>query len=285
MKLACNLGNITICLYGCFLRKLYAIQWNKYLIMKNPIILLLSIVLFFISCDKDTPNIQDDVSDVQIVFKAIYGDDPYIANQAYDYGDDQIRIATFSFYVSDIKLGSSSNASEVDEIDFVDFSGVQVDQQSAIAGIRIVNTQAPIGSYPALSIGIGVPSDLNKTTPDEYAPTHVLSKTSHYWADWQSYIHMKIEGTLDTDGDGLFDDVSFMYHVGADETYESLEIQTPVTVVKDEMNSFLVEVDLEKLFVNATRLDIESNPRLHTAEDLTLGHFLMDNFSNAIRLQ
>ncbi|MBT8219115.1 MAG: hypothetical protein KJP00_04795 [Bacteroidia bacterium] len=253
--------------------------------MKNPIYLLLVFMLFLISCDDDGPNILDDVADVEIVFKAMFGDDPYIVNQTYDYGDDQIKIATFSFYVSDIKLGSSSNASEVEEIDFVDFSGVQVDQQSAEAGIRIVSSEAPIGNYPAMSIGIGVPSDLNKTSPDEYAPTHVLSKTSHYWADWQSYIHMKIEGTLDTDGDGLFDDVSFMYHVGADETYESLEIQTPVTIVKDEMNSILVEVDLEKLFVSATRLDIEAKPRLHTAEDLTVGHFLMDNFSNAVRLQ
>lgn len=253
--------------------------------MKNPITILLLLALFLVSCEKDGPNIQDDVAEVQITFKAKYGDEPYITNQIYAYGDDQIRVATFSFYVSEIKLGSSSNASEVKEIDFVDFSGIQVDQATAEAGVRIVSSDAPIGDYPALRFAIGVPSDLNKTTPEEYAPTHVLSKTSHFWADWNSYIHMKIEGTMDTDGDGMFDDVSFKYHVGADETYESLEIIAPISIVKDQTNSFVVEIDLEKLFVNSTRLDIEANPALHTAEDLTVGHYLMDNFTNAIHLE
>ena len=107
-----------------------------------------------------------------------------------------------------------------------------------------------------------------------------------YWADWNSYIFLKLEGTMDTDGDGMFDDVNFVYHVGSDPTYEQVNINKGITLAKDQDMALVVELDVEKLFVrDGAYLDIEAKPQIHNATQMETGHYLMDNFVNALTIR
>lgn len=249
---------------------------------------LLSSLLVFslISCDRDLGTTQDDVADVEMVFKATYDGAPFIANEVLNYGDDQIRIQTFSFFVSDIRVGTSSSSAEVDDVEYVEFGNINTMQQ-ALDGVSIANTSVPAEEYPGVAMGIGVAADYNAQPPSEYGPYHPLSETSRYWSDWNSYIFLKIEGIMDTDGDGQFDDVSFVYHVGGDDAYRSVDVafEESIEVVKDNPMQITVTVDLLKILSNdQVTHDIEAQSSLHHAGDPLAG-FLMGNFRDAITIE
>jgi len=221
-----------------------------------------------------------------VTFKAKYGLDNFVLNDVYDYNGDQIRISNLQFFVSELSLGTDDNGTEVDEIEFVDFSlitsGALAEEGLAVAS----SSGVPVGDYPGVNFGVGVAPDLNSDTPSEFSATHPLSRTTMYWADWESYIFLKLEGTMDTNDDGIFDDVSFVYHVGSDPTYQPVEINKSLSLAKDQSMGLVVELDIEKLFVrDGVHLDIEANPRIHSIDRIETGHYLMDNFVNALTIQ
>ena len=244
-------------------------------------------ITLFSSCDNDpTINGIDDLASVDVTFKAMYGGENFLIDDVYEYNGDQIRISNLKFFVSELTLGSDTNGSEIDEIKFVDFNlltnSILAEEGLAIAG----SSGIPVGDYPGINVGVGVVSDLNAETPDQFASTHPLSNTSMYWEDWNSYIFLKLEGTMDTDGDGMFDDVSFVYHVGSDPAYEQVNINNSVSLTKDQSMGLVMELDVEKLFVrDGQYLDIEANPRIHNIDQMETGHYLMDNYVNALTIQ
>jgi len=246
---------------------------------------VLTLMLFSACDEKQNINGVDDVTSVDITFKAKYGSDDFIINNVYEYNGDQIRISNVQFYVSEVSLGTQDNGSEVDEVEFVDFSLITNAAMAAEGLVIAQSSGIPVGDYPGLNLGIGVIPDLNAETPDQFASTHPLSRTSMYWADWNSYIFLKLEGTMDTDGDGMFDDVNFVYHVGSDPTYESVNINKGISLAKDQAMDLVVELDIEKLFVrDGAYLDIEAKPMIHNVNQMETGHYLMDNFVNALTI-
>ena len=249
-----------------------------------PYLLLLSIL--FLACDDNVnSNGVEDLASVEVTIQAKYGNTDFVINDVYDYNGDQIRISNFQFFVSELSLGRDDDGSEIDEIEFVDFSQI-TNATLAAEGLSIAsNSNVPVGNYPGVNLGIGVIPDLNMVTPDQFAPSHPLSNTANYWEDWNSYIFMKLEGTMDTDNDGIFDDVSFVYHVGSDPTYEQINITKGINLAKDEAMGLVIELDIEQLFVrDGSYLDIEANPRIHSIDAIETGHYLMDNFANALSI-
>lgn len=254
--------------------------------MKSITYFLLFSVLLLTSCEKKTGNtIVDELGSVAVTFKANYGGETFMVNEVYDYNGTQIRIQTLQFYVSEMSLGSEDNDAEVDEIQFLDFNDLTT-TTLAEEGIVVGSNNVPVGAYPGINMGIGVLPEYNVQKPDLFASTHPLSNTATYWADWNSYIFLKLEGSMDTDGDGMFDDVNFVYHVGSDETYEGIEIDQNLSLTVDENMELTVLLDVEKLFVrDGSYLDIAASPMIHNINQLETGHYLMDNFSNALTIE
>jgi len=244
-------------------------------------------ILLFTSCDSNIQvNKVDELGGVEVTFKATYGSENFVLNNIYDYNGDKIRISNLQFFVSELSLGTDVNGSEIDEVKLVDFSQVTTPALSAEGIVVAGNSSIPVGDYPGLSLGVGVIPDLNSDTPAEFSNGHALSETAMYWEDWNSYIFLKLEGTMDTNDDGIFDDVSFVYHVGSDPTYESVYIANNISLLKDETVDLEVELDIEKLFLeDGQYLDIAANPRIHNINQLETGHYLMDNFVNALTIQ
>jgi len=251
-----------------------------------PAFLLIFAVFLLASCEpKNGSGLTDDLANVSLNVKANYGSLPFVVNEVYDYNGDQIRIQTLQFFVSEVSLGKDNNDEEVDEVEFLDFNTL-TNPTMAAEGLAIGGGSVPTGSYPGINMGIGILPEYNSQTPDQFAPSHPLSETSRYWSDWNSFIFLKIEGSMDTDGDGMFDDQNFVYHVGSDPTYEGIEISKNISLAKDQNMDLTLILDVEKLFVrDGVHLDIEASPMIHHIGQLETGHYLMDNFSNALSIE
>ena len=102
-------------------------------------------------------------------------------------------------------------------------------------------------------MGIGVPPDLNKLSPDDQSlgPGHPLTNSVHYWQGWQSYMFAMIEGSVDLNKDGIYQtEESFKYHTGKDEAFQSTFLLQNINLVEGQNPKLEVTFDLKKLFFN-----------------------------------
>ncbi len=244
-------------------------------------VLFLALVPFFSGCDKDTTG------DVDLVFKARFGEEPFYALQQYDYFDGTtVLFQRFNFYVADAKL-TSEDGEVVDlfEIDFVDFDAFDTEEEVE-TGFVITSEDIPSAKYTKLEIGLGVPPDLNLTKESDYQDTHPLGKASHYWSAWNSYIFAMINAKVDMDADGMHDDAGVLYHTGADEVYRTVSLNIDLTVAEESAGVITLDINLSDLLQDGDDyLDPILYPHTHDIANLETAIKIMDNFKNSLSVQ
>ena len=212
-------------------------------------------------------------------FVPYYDDQPLqIFTQKPFTGNEQVQFMHLSFLLSDLSLMDGSGNTTLKDIELVDLS--YDDLQAATEGYTITTDHLPEGSYDGISFGIGVPADINDSTPNQYASSHPLSKTSYYWTAWHSYIFLKVEGTLDTLGTGSFD-TGFAYHTGTDALYRLLESNVPIDIRDGQNTDIHIAIDYKDLLEG---LDIKSNPQNHNPNDTVQIAHIVNKLQTAVTL-
>lgn len=257
--------------------------------MRN-LILLLFITPIFLASSCDDEGLQTPSGEIELNFKAFFGDDPLVMyNSTYDYDTDvKVFFEKFQFYLADVVLLGDSNTGEEElvEIDLIDFTGMQ-DQAAAEAGVTKNFNDIPVGNYTAIRLGIGVPADQNATQGTDYSDSHPLGIDGMYWSGWSSFIFAKIEGKTDSNGDGVHDDANLSYHTGTDEVYQEIVIPIQLMVEENKKSPTIgLDVNIQTLFQHdAGLLDIIENPGVHTDQHLHIAKAIMDMFQDAVSLR
>jgi len=284
-----------------FFKKLGSTQEKPVLMKKYLLLLAAAPFLFISSCGSDDEVVIEPDTTLDLVFKANYGADVAAMQEEFTYGDGKaIKFVQLDFYVANIALMQQntpeSPETELKEIDFVNLSFTN--QEDAEAGYTISLDQVPAGNYAGMKIGIGIPADLNRTVPEDYGSNHVLSKNSHYWEGWESYIFAKIEAGADLDGQngivlGGANSEGLSYHMGTDEVYYEVIIPQTIELIEDVPFSIDLNVDLNEVFKTTNPLhdtngdgylDIETFKGTHTEDNLSVAKKLMENLGNSITL-
>lgn len=243
------------------------------------IFLLVSITLFAqFSCDPDP--IVEDTTDVELVFKGKYGAETFMINKEYDYNGQPIRFDQFNTYIGDVvlikEIGGNSEETELVEIDFVDLSFKPIDATDAEKGFIVKALNVPVGEYSAISIGMGVPSDLNKTKPSEYGSGHPLRNVASYWPAWESFIFSKTEAKIDVNNDGSFTH-KLSYHTGADEVYRTRFFAKDINLKEGTTSKITFEIDVLQMFDG---VDVMVDKGTQSENDLELMNVIMDNMQS-----
>ena len=232
----------------------------------------------FASCDDETPIIAT-TGEVVLDARATFDDAPVtFTTEVYDYSDDlgyDLRLTKFDFYASDVTLvGADGEEVELDELDLFEFGNANLTRRY---------TDIPSGEYTALKMSIGVPQDQNGDFCNTCATTDPLADASHWWQNWSSYIFAKIEGQLDSDGDGVTDDAGIVYHSGTDELFRTVTVPISLTVAEATPATIALDVDIKALFrIDGGMIDIGQVPATHTDNELANTKLVMDNFERAI---
>jgi hypothetical protein len=253
--------------------------------MKQSLFLLLfAMLLVFSACDKEPKPGQGQV-DIQ--FLANFDGHPLVMLNTYTYNDTlDVLFQRFNFYIAHIELipEGATSGKMLREIDFVEFDEHdQVDE--AINGDWLNLNDVPEGRYTKLRFGLGVPADLNATRETDYSDSHPLGKDSHYWSAWNSYIFTMINGKVDSNGDGVFNNSSILYHCGADETYRIVELPVDIEVTENGNAVISLSINLHELFREGSGyMNIIANPATHDINNLEIANAVMDNFQRIIQI-
>jgi len=273
--------------------------------MRKLFFLFLISPLFIASSCGDDDLTVETTGNVALNVKANYDGALFQTQKEYEYINGMnIKFTEFNFFVSNISLlemESSTEETELAEIDFVDLSFDITQTDKAEAGYNISTKQIPAGTYRALKIGFGVPADLNRTKPEDYGDSNVMATSTHFWSPLNSYIFSKIEGFSDNNGNGIFESTEgegLRYHLGQDPVYtERILFPSEPIVVKDgEVFQLNLNIDVKKLFnmplnqfdTNSDNLlDIETYDESHgntEADAFQVDKQMMRNFSEATTL-
>jgi hypothetical protein len=264
--------------------------------MKKLFFLLLAAPLFlFSSCDDDT--VLSNTASVQLNFKAVYDGEPLVfQNSAYQYKypeGNQIRFTDLKFFIADVALlqEEGGEESKLVDIEYVNFSN-NTTLEEAQRATSLSFDNIPVGQYKALRIGIGVPANLNNENYSTYDENHPLRKNSgEFWAGWNSFIFMKINGSYDIGGDGLGNgtDASIAHHLGGNQFYKTIILSKAINIEPDQNMELNLELDLAKLYQNSAAeiLDLSDNANwgTHDQSKVDAISFMTNNYGQAFSLK
>ena len=231
--------------------------------MKRYLVFVLFALIASSSCNSDKSG------DIDLIFKLRYDGAPLVMFDHYTYPNGvDVFFTRFSFYMANAKAQSASGDIDLFDIEMINLSNSHLDLSGANEGYTLSLKDIPVEDFNALSFEIGVPPDLNSLAPEDFSTDHPLGSSGEYWLGWNSYIFLKIEGKMDLDGDGTFEE-GISLHVGSDEVLRSAELIQEFTVSEDSTTDLTIDIDLLDIFVrNSNTYDLIGTPRIHSLEQM-----------------
>jgi hypothetical protein len=221
----------------------------------------------------------DDTMDVTFKFTLSYGEEPLVMLEEYEYpSGETLKFTRLSFYVSELEgISNSGTSTLLKDIDLINLSSSHATIEGADEGLTYTIKDIPSEEFESYAFLLGVASDLNSKVPADYASDHPLANSGEYWIAWDSYIFLKIEGIMDTDGDSEFE-TNVALHIGSDEASRQIRMSS-VDPSNEQIN-----IDVKSIFEsNGTLYDLQENPQIHSLFQLDQASFLVENLAQQLR--
>ena len=226
---------------------------------------------------------KEETGEMVLRFDAQFGSEPLTFLESYPATDEyNLQFTKSDFYISDVTIVTDQG----DEILLADIEFIDITEAygGSVKPIQLEYQDIPQGTYSQLKFGYGVAPTMNSSLPKDWESSHPLSRTSHYWDQWNSYIFSKLEGRLDASGTGTFD-TGFIYHTGINEVYRIFEFNAPILIAGDP-KEVMIQIDYQKMIAppNGEALPIIESPINHDPNNIEAFHTITRNFGNAMTL-
>ncbi|MCO6462225.1 MAG: hypothetical protein J5I59_12545 [Saprospiraceae bacterium] len=251
--------------------------------MKKISFILVLAAFLFTSCSKDEVPTK---TDLKVVFTLNYDGVPLVFNQNQAYGSEFIKMTRFNYFLTNLRLLQGNDTVRLADLSFVDYTLSNNSLGGAEAGLTLTIPTISTGTYNSIEFGVGLPKELNATTPADYPSSNPLSDATYYWAGWNGYIFSKMEGKYDSLATGNFNN-GFTFHTGLDENYKIVHLNGPITLDGNKSdNTIHIALDVKKVFVmNGQQLDLELVNQAHGPSNEEVIKALTNNYQSAFSLK
>lgn len=246
---------------------------------KNSLVLLLFLatsMLAFNACNKDDDEAAD-MAEVAFNIDFLVNGAAFTPGQVYDINGTMVSFETVNFYLGDMTFTPQSGTATA-------FSGdhLLITPDAGNQTIGDVST----GTFNELSFFVGVAQDANNQTEEDFTnrkdPDPLAEQTpSMHWSWNSGYKFIRIDGSVDTDGDGT-PETGMQFHLGNNDRRATITFQADYNLDKGA-NVITFEFDVAKMFTN---IDLSTNVSFHTTptETATADTFV-GNLANALVLK
>lgn len=250
--------------------------------MKKYLYLCLTALVLITACQQ---NDREVTGTIAINFQLKYDGAPLVMFDRYEYPNGmEFFFTRFNFYLSNLQIKTATGeAVLLSEIEFLNLSDDHDSAAKAAIGTTYSIEDIPLGNYNSIEFDIGVPSDLNSQEPKDYPNDHPLAATGQYWDSWDSFIFSKTEGKLDADGDGQAE-LGLAYHIGADETLRSIDLNKTFSVESDQTTTVIIEIEMKRMFDDGTTIyDPLQTAQIHSLTQIDEAIILADNLQQSFQ--
>lgn len=192
-----------------------------------------------------------------------------VEEQQYTINGVNTHIELVQFYVSGIALINANG----DTINSDTYLLVKPENDEYSIG------DFPPGDYTKLIFHVGVDSITNHSDPSVYELKDPLSAQtpSMHWGWSFGYIFLRIDGEVDSDGDGTPDPAgTFEMHTGEDRYLATVEIDYPITIGNGQENILHLDANWDLFFAG---VDMANDNTVHGSDNLPLAEILFENLS------
>lgn len=234
------------------------------------VLLAVGSTVFFAACNED----EEETPVLGVEFDYLVNGEAYDTTRVYDINGTAVQFSIANFYVGGITFESEDGKETEMEGKYL--------LVTPEAGMQEIGT-LEVGHQHMLKYFIGVGPEENGQTEADFTnrkaddPLSVQFPAMHW--NWLSgYRFIRIDGKVDTDGDGAPDE-TMAFHIGTDAFLTNLEF----TIHKDVeggMNHLHFEFDLAKLFEG---IDLANDHVTHTGNNLPLANQFRDNLPKAFK--
>lgn len=229
----------------------------------------------FVGCEDDV--VEDGSITVQ--FELVNNGVPVELGE--NYVGDQfslMRLEQLKFYISDLKLGSSSSISK--DVDVIDF-------YTGRTSFKIADVTPKV--YDGFTMNVGLNATQNASNPIDFATGDPLSASwGLYWSWATKYRFVLMEGRGTNDGalDGT-NDASIAMHPGADDMLQTVTFSNGITVSEGSNKTITILIDVEEFWDGpGGAIDLETEPQTHTTpEDRYIAEKFIANFAAAMYIE
>lgn len=231
--------------------------------MKNLLVSITAfslLTLFLVGCgDQD-----GDEGNLNFNFKVTYQGDPLVIGNRYQFDNQDILFERVSFFISDFALKNESGSTHLKDVDYINLTESHKTLSGANGGFDYIVRDIPSGEYQGITYNLGVDEATNLTIPSDYSSSSALSNDAEHWPDWSSYVFIKIQGRMDTNGDGELNQ-NIVMHLGSDAAFRMVDLTKNISVVAGQSNTVLLTLDLYKVFDDGTnKYDFSAVPITHS---------------------
>jgi hypothetical protein len=236
--------------------------------------IILSGLVVVSGCKKDADEPTVAYLQFQMDFK--------VADQALEFDKDYvingttIQFAAVNYYMGGLKITQENN-------DVVDFSN-----QYLLAGLgsgAVVNEPLAISNVKNVKFFVGVDSITNKMSESDFTnrpandPLGIQDPSMH-WSWNTGYRFLRVDGMVDTDGDGTID-TPVEYHLGNNSMLKNIDINTNI-FIKAGNNTLTFGFDLTQFLAG---VDFPNELATHVGDNLPLAIKIRDNLPAAFTVK
>lgn len=231
--------------------------------------------ILFSACNKDNNDVAD-VANVTFAFDMNINGQPIEYGTVYDLNGTAISFDIASFYVGGLEL-------TLDNGSVIDFANNYL--LADLGNSFNVNNSFEVAAIQKAKFFIGVDSVTNSQTEMDFTqrPTSDplgIQDPSMHW-NWNTgYKFLRVDGDVDTDGDGTVD-TGVAYHLGSNALLKSFDMPLNIQLERGA-NTLYFSLDLQTLF---NGVDVSTELDTHTGNNLPLAMRLHDNLGAAISLR
>jgi hypothetical protein len=255
---------------------------------------LASAFLFFAGCDSNV--MDEDPAAVSLKVQPVFDGQQLIAGQTYDHNGTAISFSTARTYLSEIVLiaedgtetsftGESISVPAKDELneDYV----LEVADRIILAKHDLGEDQwdlgeAKPGAYKGIRFKVGIDSPNNNVDASQVPASHALAKQTdknNHWNWANGYIYLRLDGLVDSDGDGTPDEV-WETHIGKTNFLREVQLDTSFELMADEGNIVHIILDYHEL-LQTVDLSDPAQRLSHTGDNLPVANKVANMVGNA----
>ncbi len=233
-----------------------------------------------VSCKKDDNDDSPKAKSYAIEVNFI----PQVNGNNFDISNDvttdpqgrSVEIEKAQFYLSNIKFVTSNG----DSIFLKDIALVDLYPAFGAVFSPKIDLNVAAGDFSAISFDLGVDPILNAIDPAQWESDHPLSVTHGMYWDWDpKFIFSKLEGRVDSTGNGTTD-VSWFMHNGTDPLYRpgiAVNRDFSIAANGDVVN---VYIDISRWWTDGTsNIDLVTNGQTHTMNNPELARDITNNLA------
>lgn len=197
-------------------------------------------------------------------------------NKDYTVNGTKIRFSAANYYMGGLKITQENN-------DVVDFTGQYL--LAGLGGGAVVNEPLAISNIKNVKFFVGVDSITNKMSESDFTnrpagdPLGIQDPSMH-WSWNTGYRFLRVDGMVDTDGDGATD-TPVEYHLGNNSMLKNIDISTSILINAGD-NKLTFGFNLAQFFAG---VDFPTELATHVGDNLPLATKLRDNLPAAMTVK